>query len=98
MSRKARIAVIGAGWWSTTAHLPAIVAHPDAEIGALVDPDPERLARAASAFGNPRTYTSLTEALANEALDAAVIATPHATHSRGRSPPMTERGTSAVVA
>lgn len=80
MSRKARIAVIGAGWWSTTAHLPAIVAQPDAELAALIDPDPERLARAASAFGNPKTYLSLAEALASQALDAAVIATPHATH------------------
>ena len=80
MSRKARIAVIGAGWWSTTAHLPAIIAHPDAELTALVDADPERLARAASAFGNPNTYTSLEALLLTETVDAAVIATPHATH------------------
>lgn len=72
--------MIGTGWWATTAHLPAIVAHPDAEIGALIDPDPERLARAAAAFGTPPTYLQLNDALANEALDAAVIATPHATH------------------
>ena len=32
MPDKARIGVIGTGWWATEAHLPAIKEHADAEI------------------------------------------------------------------
>src|SRR5690606_21954253 len=32
MSQKARIAVIGTGWWATYAHIPALKNNPQAEI------------------------------------------------------------------
>ena len=44
----ARIGVIGTGWWATRAHLPAIVANPDAELVAIADPIDEKRDRAAS--------------------------------------------------
>ncbi|MGI5131218.1 Gfo/Idh/MocA family protein [Pseudonocardia sp. CA-107938] len=74
-----RVAVVGCGWWSTYAHLPALAEHPDAEIAALVDPDPERLAAAATAFGDPPTFTDV-EAMLDAGIDAAIIAVPHALH------------------
>jgi predicted nucleic acid-binding protein len=34
-NRKARCGVIGAGWWATYAHIPALLAHPRAELIAI---------------------------------------------------------------
>ena len=47
----ARIGVIGCGWWATRAHLPALVANPDAVIAGIADPDVENRTRAAERFG-----------------------------------------------
>jgi predicted dehydrogenase len=80
MTKKARIAVIGAGWWSTYTHIPALQANPSAELVALCDANPARLQAAAKAYSIERTYTDHQIMLANEALDGVVIATPHATH------------------
>ena len=38
--KKARIAVLGCGWWSQGWHLPHLSRHPQAEIVAVVDPNP----------------------------------------------------------
>jgi predicted dehydrogenase len=80
MTKKARIAVIGTGWWATYTHIPALQANPLAELTALCDANPERLQAAAQAYGVERTYTDQQAMLASEALDGVVIATPHATH------------------
>lgn len=75
-----RMAVIGAGWWSTMAHLPALRDDEDAELVALVDRDPGRLAAAAEAYGIARTYTDHRQMLAAERPDGVVVAVPHAHH------------------
>jgi predicted dehydrogenase len=80
MATKARIAVIGAGWWSTYTHIPALLANPSAELVALCDANRARLQAAAHAYSVARTYADHQAMLANEALDGIVIATPHATH------------------
>ena len=71
------MAVIGTGWWATRAHLPALVAAPDAEIVALVDPDVDKLKCAARAFGVSRGYPDVGSLLESDAIDAAVVAVPH---------------------
>jgi predicted dehydrogenase len=76
----ARIAVIGSGWWSTHAHLPALAANPRAELVAVVDPEPSRRATAASAFNVPHSFPSMDELLGSVELDGVVIASPHGTH------------------
>ena len=75
-----RLGVIGAGWWSTEAHIPGILAHPDARLAALCDPHPGRLAEAAQAYQIEKTYSDYRAMLAGEDLDAAIVVTPHATH------------------
>src|SRR5690349_19120607 len=82
MTAKARIAVIGAGWWATYAHIPAVLGNPSAELVAACDADALRLQAAAKAYHIGQTYTDCGEMLAHERLDGAVIATPHATHYR----------------
>jgi predicted dehydrogenase len=76
-----RVGVIGCGWWSTRAHLPALAAHPDAIIAAIADRDPERLARAGERFGVRARYTHADAMLDAEGLDAAIVATPHVSHA-----------------
>lgn len=79
----ARIGVIGCGWWSTRAHLPALTAHPDAVIAGIADPDPARRAAAAAAFGIPpeRCFASHEDLLAGAQLDGAIVAVPHHLHA-----------------
>ena len=80
MADKARVALIGTGWWATTAHFPALLAHPDAEIVGAADPRADVLAKAAEKYGVTNTYTDYREMLDKERLDGVVIATWHATH------------------
>ena len=80
MADKARIALIGTGWWATTAHFPAVQAHPDAELVAVADPRADVLAKAAEKYQVSNTYTDYHEMLEKETLDGVVIATWHATH------------------
>jgi predicted dehydrogenase len=78
--RKARVAVIGTGWWSTYVHIPGLKEYPDADLVALCDVNEERLRAAAEQFGVPRTYTDVREMLRQEQLDGAVVAVYHAAH------------------
>jgi predicted dehydrogenase len=77
---KARIAVIGAGWWSTYTHIPALQANPHVEAVVLCDSNPEKLQAAARAYSIDRTYDSYEAMLKQEPLDGAIVATTHATH------------------
>ena len=76
---RARIGVIGAGWWSTYAHLPSLTTYPDAEVVGVADVDPGKAQQAADRFGVPRAFGDH-RALLNLQPDGVVIATPHDTH------------------
>ncbi len=76
----AKIAIIGTGWWSSTAHFPALVAHPAAQITAICDTREDVLAVMAAKFGVDKTYTDYRELLAKEELDGVVVAVWHTAH------------------
>lgn len=78
--RRARIGIIGTGWWATTAHLPSLSTYPRAEVVAIADPSPERLAQAGERFGIAGQFTDYRAMLDRGDLDGVVVATPHATH------------------
>ena len=80
MRNTARIAVVGGGWWATTAHLPAVTRNPDAELAAIVEPDPDRRAAAAERFQPGAAFASLEAMLAETEVDGVVVAAPHALH------------------
>lgn len=80
MADRARIAVIGTGWWATYTHIPAVQARADAMLVAICDRDPARLQAAATAYQVERRYTDYRAMFARESLDGVIIATPHATH------------------
>jgi predicted dehydrogenase len=79
-ARKARIGVIGTGWWATQAHLPALAANPDAQLVALADTRSEAVQRAAASCGVSAIYSDYREMLAREALDGVIVCTHHAAH------------------
>jgi predicted dehydrogenase len=72
--KKVRCAVIGAGWWATTAHLPALKSHPDVELIAVQSLDEKRVQQIASDFGAARALTCWQDLLKIDGLDAVVIA------------------------
>ena len=68
----ARIGVIGTGWWSTVAHLPALLHNPDAELVAIADLRPQILSNAAKHYGIKKTYTDYNDMLDRHDLDGVV--------------------------
>ena len=80
MPDKARIAVIGTGWWATTAHLPTLQAHPDAEIVAIADLRSDVLEKAAAKHEVKKTYTDYREMLDSGLLDGVLVCSPHHLH------------------
>lgn len=78
--QKAKIAVIGTGWWSTTAHIPALKENPRAEL-ILIDTNPVALKAAGIKYDVSACYTSLDEAKAKHPdLQGAIVAVPHHAH------------------
>lgn len=80
MADRARIAVVGSGWWATANHLPALSARADVDVAALCDLDASKARQAADHFGVEKIYTDLDSMLREERLDGAVVATYHAAH------------------
>lgn len=80
MMSKVRCAVIGAGSWGTTAHIPAIKSHTQAELVAVQHHDRGLAARIARHFDVPHACTTAEEVLAIEGLDAVVVSSIPALH------------------
>lgn len=79
MTDRARIGVIGAGWWATSYHLPALAHHPHADIVGVADIDGNKAEKAARKHGVPAWFTDH-RALLDLGVDGVVVATPHDTH------------------
>ncbi len=75
-----RCAVIGAGWWGTTAHVPALKKHPDAELVAVHHHDPAQAKRIERDFNVPHAFASADDLLALPGLDAVVVSSIPALH------------------
>lgn len=76
---KARIGLIGAGWWASLVHLPALQRNPDADIVGICDVDIDRAKRLAVTFDIPNACASHRDLL-NLNLDAVIVCTPHNEH------------------
>jgi len=81
MSKKLKVAVIGAGGISQRVHLPAYQNIENIEIIAVCDILPERAKEAAEKFDIPAYYTDYKDVLNIEGLDAIDICTPNYWHS-----------------
>jgi predicted dehydrogenase len=80
MDAPVRVGVIGCGWWSSNAHLPALSRNDGAEIAGLADPNADTLAAARERYGVGAAFRSAEEMFAAIDLDAVVVAVPHAAH------------------
>ncbi|MDB5560679.1 MAG: oxidoreductase [Hyphomicrobiales bacterium] len=81
MAEKVNIGVIGAGWWATLSHIPALIANPNVDIVAINRPDREGLDKVAETFGLSHAYLDASEMIARENLAGVVIASPHVLHA-----------------
>ena len=74
------VGVVGLGYWG-----PNLARNfdllPDAELAWLCDASDEALERWGAAFPSARTTSSIDDLLADDALDAVVVATPVPTHA-----------------
>ena len=75
-----RMGVIGAGWWATFAHLPAIRSHPQAELVAVQSRERAKAEKIARDFGAKHPCTGIAEILAIQELDAVVVASTPNVH------------------
>jgi predicted dehydrogenase len=78
--KNVRIGVIGAGWWATYAHIPAIESHPAAELVAVQSRERAKAERIARDFGAKRACTRVGELLALEEIDAVIVASTPNVH------------------
>jgi predicted dehydrogenase len=84
--KKARIAIVGAGWWATTAHIPAIKSHPDAELVAIQSRERAKAERIARDFDVPHSCTRVEEILAIPGLDGVIVSTtPNVHHPQAKA-------------
>ena len=80
MTRKARIGIIGAGWWAAHNHIPALRANPDCEIVAVNRLGAAELEALQSKFEVPQGFEDYREMLDRVPMDGVVIASPHVLH------------------
>lgn len=79
--KKLRMAIIGAGNISTSAHIPAYKKIDDIEVVAIADWKLERAQKAAANFPGCKAYTTVEEVLANEDIDAVDICVWNRSHT-----------------
>ncbi len=80
LMEQVKCAVIGAGWWGTTAHVPALRDNPHADLVAVQHRDGATAERIARDFGVARACTTADEVLAIDRLQAVVISSVPALH------------------
>ncbi len=84
--KQIRIGVIGAGWWATFAHIPAVKSHPHAELVAVQSRDRAKAEKIARDFGAKYACTTVEEILALTDLDAVIVAsTPNVHYTQAKA-------------
>ena len=76
---RARVGVIGAGWWATQFHIPSLKTYEKADLVGIADVKPEKAAAAADYYDVGNTYDDHRDLLA-AGVDGVVIAVQHAYH------------------
>lgn len=75
-----RVGIVGPGWWSETMFVPALHAHPAADLVAVCGRDAGRTRTFAEANSIPLAFTDVDEMCASGEIDAVVISTVNKTH------------------
>ena len=77
---KARIALIGAGWWGVEVYLPELESNPEIDLVGINRRDRASLDQILAKYPNSRGYTDYREMLEKEEPDAVVVTSPHTAH------------------
>lgn len=77
---KVKVGVVGLGWISQVVHLPILSKLPEVELAAVCDRDRAKAKWVGEKFDVKRTYTDIDQMLANENLDAVIVATSTDAH------------------
>jgi predicted dehydrogenase len=77
---KARIGVVGAGWWVTENHIPLLEGRADVELAAVCRRSPEKLRRVKERFGFGFATEDYREMLEKVQLDGVIVGSPHDAH------------------
>jgi predicted dehydrogenase len=94
--KSVRIGVIGAGWWATFAHLPAIRSHPRAQLIAVQSRERVNAEKIIRDFGAQHACTTVAELLAVDGLDAVIVAsTPNVHFTQAKA--ALERGLHVLI-
>ena len=94
--KKLQVGVIGAGYWATYAHIPAILAHSQAELLAVQSRSQPKADKVAKDFQAKHAVTDPMKLLDLPGLDAVVIATtPNMHHAQAKA--ALERGKHVLV-
>ena len=77
---KAKIGVIGAGWWATEYHIPDLKKRNDVELVSVCKLEQYQLDFVKNKFGFKFASTDFNEMLEFASLDGVIIASPHHAH------------------
>ena len=79
-SSKLKVAVLGAGNWAKSAHIPGWQRDPRSEVAVLCDPRKERADEMCKTFAIPETSADWRAVVARPDIDVVDVCTPSATH------------------
>jgi predicted dehydrogenase len=79
-TRKARIGVIGAGWWVVQNHLPILHQREDVTLAGVCRLGPAELEDVRARFGFPFATEDFRALLDHQPLDGVVVGSPHVAH------------------
>ena len=80
MSKKAKIGVIGAGWWATINHIPALIANTNVQLAGVCRLGEQELEEVRQQFDFPHATTDYHELLNHVEMDGVIISSPHFMH------------------
>jgi predicted dehydrogenase len=75
-----KIGIVGTSWWTDSMYMPALTRHPNADVRAVVGRNLDYARKFADDWKVPNAYVSLEDLLANESLDALIIASSNKYH------------------
>ncbi|HEX3624993.1 MAG TPA: Gfo/Idh/MocA family oxidoreductase [Verrucomicrobiae bacterium] len=94
--KKVRIGIIGAGWWATSAHIPAVKSHPGAELVAVQSREKTNCEKIARDFDAKHAFVDFRDLVALKELDAVIVAsTPNVHFAQARA--ALERGLHVLI-
>lgn len=80
MTERVRVGVVSTSWWADAMYMPALDAHPGADVVAVCGRNRDRADDFAARWGIPQVYTDVTSLISSGEIEALVVASGHETH------------------